>query len=59
MKPKETGKPASPAAADLQAQYRGIGISALSAALRYGSDGKNPAYAPAGNAGHSREVEAA
>jgi hypothetical protein len=31
---------------DLDRRYGEIGISALAAALRYGSDGKNPAYAP-------------
>jgi hypothetical protein len=31
---------------DLDRRYGEIGISAVAAALRYGSDGKNPAYAP-------------
>jgi hypothetical protein len=31
---------------DLERLYGEIGISALVAALRYASDGKNPAYAP-------------
>jgi hypothetical protein len=31
---------------DLDGRYRQIGISAVAAALRYQSDGKNPAYAP-------------
>ena len=34
-----------PRKADLDRQYRKIGISAVAAALRYQSDGKNPAYA--------------
>jgi hypothetical protein len=33
--------------AELDARYGKIGISAVAAALRYGSDAKNPAYAPA------------
>jgi len=33
--------------ADLDPRFGKIGISAVAAALRYGSDGKNPAYAPA------------
>jgi hypothetical protein len=33
--------------ADLDARFGKIGISAVAAALRYGSDAKNPAYAPA------------
>jgi hypothetical protein len=35
------------ARAELDARYGKIGISAVAAALRYGSDAKNPAYAPA------------
>ena len=31
---------------DLDGRYRQIGISAVAAAIRYQSDGKNPAYAP-------------
>jgi hypothetical protein len=31
---------------DLGRRYGRIGISAVAAALRYQSDGKNPAYAP-------------
>jgi hypothetical protein len=31
---------------DLGRRYGQIGISAVAAALRYQSDGKNPAYAP-------------
>ena len=31
---------------DLDGRYRQIGISAVAAALRYQSDGKNPRYAP-------------
>lgn len=33
--------------ADLDARFGKIGISAVAAALRYRSDSKNPAYAPA------------
>ena len=33
--------------AELDARFGKIGISAVAAALRYRSDGKNPAYAPA------------
>ena len=33
--------------ADLDARYGKIGISAVAAALRYPSEAKNPAYAPA------------
>jgi len=33
--------------AELDARYGKIGISAVAAALRYPSDAKNPAYAPA------------
>ena len=33
--------------ADLDRRYGEIGISAVAAALHYGCDGKNPAYAPA------------
>jgi hypothetical protein len=33
--------------AELDARYGKIGISAVAAALRYGSEAKNPAYAPA------------
>jgi hypothetical protein len=32
---------------DLDRRYGAIGISAVAAAVRYQSDGKNPAYAPA------------
>jgi len=32
--------------ADLESQYRTIGISAVAAAMRYKDDIKNPAYAP-------------
>jgi len=31
---------------DLESRYGAIGISALAAALRYGGERKNPAYAP-------------
>ena len=33
--------------AELDARYGKIGISAVAAALRYASESKNPAYAPA------------
>ena len=33
--------------AELDARYGKIGISAVAAALRYPSESKNPAYAPA------------
>ena len=33
--------------AELDARFGKIGISAVAAALRYPSDSKNPAYAPA------------
>jgi hypothetical protein len=33
--------------AELDPRFGKIGISAVAAALRYQSDGKNPAYAPA------------
>ena len=33
--------------AELDARFGQIGISAVAAALRYGGDTKNPAYAPA------------
>ena len=33
--------------AELDARFGKIGISAVAAALHYGSDAKNPAYAPA------------
>jgi len=33
--------------AELDARYGKIGISAVAAALRYASDSRNPAYAPA------------
>ena len=32
--------------AEVEARYSKIGISAVAAALRYGSEAKNPAYAP-------------
>jgi hypothetical protein len=35
------------ASADLRGQYRAIGIEAVVAALRYGCEPKNDAYAPA------------
>lgn len=45
--------------AELDARYGKIGISAVAAALRYTSDGKNPAYAPAVLRGSDRTEEAA
>ena len=33
--------------AELEARFGKIGISAVAAAMRYGSDARNPAYAPA------------
>jgi hypothetical protein len=36
----------TPADADLHERYGEIGISAVAAAVRYQSDGRNPAYAP-------------
>jgi hypothetical protein len=33
--------------AELDPRFGKIGISAVAAALRYGSDARNPAYAPA------------
>jgi hypothetical protein len=45
---------------ELDRCYGSIGISAVAAAVRYQSDAKNPAYAPAAaNAAHVREDEAA
>ena len=35
--------------ANLDRQYRSIGISAVAAALPYRGEGKNPRYAPAGD----------
>jgi hypothetical protein len=45
--------------AELDARYGKIGISAVAAALRYGSDAKNPAYAPASIAVTEHEDAAA
>jgi hypothetical protein len=47
---------------DLDGRYRQIGISAVAAALRYQSDGKNPKYArtePSGVAVTEFETDAA
>jgi hypothetical protein len=33
--------------AELEARFGKIGISAVAAAMRYGSDARNPSYAPA------------
>jgi hypothetical protein len=46
------------ARAELDARFGQIGISAVAAALRYQSDAKNPAYAPA-EAGAIREMDEA
>jgi len=45
--------------AELDARFGKIGISAVAAALRYPSDSKNPAYAPAAEPASSRFEEAA
>ncbi|MEX0752311.1 MAG: hypothetical protein WD073_05240 [Xanthobacteraceae bacterium] len=45
--------------ADLDRQYRNIGISAVAAALRYQGDAKNPAYAPSKWIDNERFVAAA
>ena len=45
--------------AELDARFGKIGISAVAAALRYPSDSKNPAYAPAAESASSRFEEAA
>jgi len=45
--------------AELDARFGKIGISAVAAALRYQSDGKNPAYAPAAEPEASQFEEAA
>jgi hypothetical protein len=50
MNPKnaaETARRSQPPETSLDSKYRAIGISAVAAALRYASDGKNPAHAPA------------
>ena len=44
--------------AELDARFGKIGISAVAAALRYPSDSKNPAYAPAAEPASSRFEEA-
>jgi hypothetical protein len=43
---KEAGEEMRDGRVDLDGLYGEIGILALVAALRYASDGKNPAYAP-------------
>jgi hypothetical protein len=43
----ETARPAQPPETSLDSKYRAIGISAVAAALRYASEGRNPADAPA------------
>jgi hypothetical protein len=45
--------------AGLEVRYGKIGISAVEAALRYQSDGKNPAYAPCKTADRPDPAEAA
>ena len=45
--------------AELDGRFGQIGISAVAAALRYRSEAKNPAYAPAAEAPASRFEEAA
>ena len=45
--------------AELDARFGKIGISAVAAALRYGSDAKNPAYAPAAIPAIEHEDDAA
>ena len=44
--------------AELDARFGKIGISAVAAALRYQSDAKNPAYAPAAEPASNRFEEA-
>ena len=44
--------------AELDARFGKIGISAVAAALRYQSDAKNPAYAPAAEPVSNRFEEA-
>ena len=44
---------------NLDRRYGEIGISAVVAALRFASDGKNPAYAPAVQRLDARDYEAA
>jgi hypothetical protein len=45
---------------ELDRRYGAIGISAVAAAVRYQSDGKNPAYAPAdAQRDHARDDVAA
>ena len=45
--------------AELDARFGKIGISAVAAALRYPSESKNPAYAPAAEPSVSQYEEAA
>ena len=45
--------------AELDARFGKIGISAVAAALRYQSESKNPAYAPAAEPAASQFDEAA
>jgi len=45
--------------AELDARFGKIGISAVAAALRYQSESKNPAYAPAAEPAVSQYEEAA
>jgi len=45
--------------AELDTRFGKIGISAVAAALRYGSDARNPAYAPAKLSGEMTDEAAA
>ena len=45
--------------AELDGRYGKIGISAVAAAVRYQSDSRNPAYAPATHPGYGRDEDAA
>jgi hypothetical protein len=47
MQPKRATPEQRRERAELDPRFGKIGISAVAAALHYGSDGKNPAYAPA------------
>jgi hypothetical protein len=44
---------------ELDRRYGAIGISAVAAAVRYQSDGKNPAYAPADSQSYYEREDAA
>jgi len=45
--------------AELDPRFGKIGISAVAAALRYGTDSKNPAYAPAAEPAYEPAKDAA